>query len=741
MKYSGIVRGLAACLAVWLALPLTIAAQPAASTTGETVDTKGTPREGFVSYAVQGDLELLVDEQEAVFLVRDKAGRTWYSTPPAYAEDETAQGSAKMLMASLIRVGYADSLGNINYLNSKVASVNKGTAAVRRIDGGARFTFRFEREGFTVPVEVRLRADGVEVSVVSGEIEESNDKYRLTRVAVAPYMGAAPGSADGYLFVPDGSGALLGYADNNGAGEDYSQYVYGRDAAITQLEAGEVTEEARLPVFGIKVDDQGYAAILTAGASRAVINAAVKGKRCDYSNAYAEFLYRDYDMVLVEKKNQTVRLVESGHTQDARQTVRYVLLTDEEADYVGMAAAYRTYLTEEGGLTPAADAGAPLMVELFGGVTAKQYILGFPVTRVMPLTSYQDAAAIVQALRDAGVSRIAIDYAYWYRGGTGAGIATDLQAEGRLGGGKGLAALEELCRREQVALYLGVNASDMVRSTWGYNQKRDAAASVQRSPAMRYTYDLNTLEAKVSSPTFLLTPANLLDTCRRLADSAKGYDVAGLSTHALGQSLYSDFGKRAIPRDVAEAIWRQSLEALRGGRGGLLVSQANAYALPAATIVTDAPLDSSRFLPETASVPFYQIVLHGLRPLTTPALNEMSDPRRGMLQAVETGSSLKFHWLARGEDVLKETAYNTVTGARYQDWLETATALYAEAAPVLEAVAGQTITAHEQPLTDVARTTFSDGTVVTVNYRETAVTLDGREIPAMSFVYGKGAGA
>lgn len=141
-------------------------------------------------------------------------------------------------MASLIQISYSDSLGNISPLNGKTASVDKGGASVTRIDGGFRVEFQFEREGFFIPVEVHLREDGVEIALMSGEIRETNEKYRLTRVAIAPYFGAADAQAEGYLLLPDGSGSLIGLNQNNGYVEDYAQYVYGRDAATTAWRRG-----------------------------------------------------------------------------------------------------------------------------------------------------------------------------------------------------------------------------------------------------------------------------------------------------------------------------------------------------------------------------------------------------------------------------------------------------------------------------------------------------------------------
>lgn len=733
-------RWLAGFLAVLLLLPFAVSAGPETTEEPEkpAVQTAA-PADGYVLYAEQSGWSLYVHEKDAVFAVRDAEGRCWYSTPPSYEEDETAKGDAKKLLGSLIQINYADGLGNINVLSSRKESVEKGTASVRRIDGGARMDFLFERQGITVPVEILLREDGVEISVVTAEITETADNYRLLSVEVAPYFSAAGAAEDGYILVPDGSGALIDWKDNGGYAEDYSQYVYGRDESITQLEAGAVTETVRLPVFGMKHGDTGFTGILTAGASRAVLNASVQGKRCAYSNVFAEFLYRDTDMVLVEKKNQTVRIVETSHTADKRQTVRYVLTTGEDASYVGMASIYRDYLLNEEGLTSRAKAGnAPLVVELFGGVMSQQYVFGFPVKRVAPLTTFEDAQTILNALKEAGVDQVLLNYTYWNKDATGAAIQTALKPEGRLGGGSGLKALAALCGGQDTPLYLNVNTNRMVKSAWGYNKKNDAASSVQRNPAMQYEYDLSTGKALVSSPSFLLKPTKLLALTQRLAESAEKYEITGLSTSFLSDVLYSDFGRGAVTRDQSEAIWKEALAALAAGKGSLLVAGGNAYALSKADFVTDAPTGSSQFLIETEEVPFYQIVLHGIVPLSTTSLNEMGSARQGLLKAVETGSSLKYRWIARNETELEETAYNDVISARYMDWLDTAVAQYEEAETLLKTVANQTIVRHEKLENGVSRTTWSDGTVVLVNFSKEAVSADGAELAAESFRVTKG---
>ena len=126
--------------------------------------------------------------------------------------------------------------------------------------------------------------------------------------------------------------------------------------------------------------------------------------------------------------------METSHTADKRQTVRYVLTTGEDASYVGMASIYRDYLLNEEGLTSSAKAGnAPLVVELFGGVMSQQYVFGFPVKRVALLTTFEDAQTILNALKEAGVDQVLLNYTYWNKDATGAAIQTALKPEGTAG--------------------------------------------------------------------------------------------------------------------------------------------------------------------------------------------------------------------------------------------------------------------------------------------------------------------
>ena len=107
---------------------------------------------------------------------------------------------------------------------------------------------------------------------------------------------------------------------------------------------------------------------------------------------------------------------------------------------------------------------------------------------------------------------------------------------------------------------------------------------------------------------------------------------------------------------------------------------------------------------------------------------------------METGSCLKWRWIARNEDELVETDYNDIISARYENWIDDAVSQYLQAAPLLERVADQTVVSHEL-LTesgDLVRIVWSDGTEVLVNYGDSEAVTGGVSVPARSFAVKEG---
>ena len=132
-----------------------------------------------------------------------------------------------------------------------------------------------------------------------------------------------------------------------------------------------------------------------------------------------------------------------------------------------------------------ADAAAPLYMELPGGVMAQQSVLGFPIERVVPLTSYRDVEAITARMRELGAEDLTVHYRYWNKGGTGAAIPTGIEPEGRLGGKEAFRSMLDALRHEDTALDLDFNFTDLVKNRWGYQRGSDSVTSVRQNLALQ----------------------------------------------------------------------------------------------------------------------------------------------------------------------------------------------------------------------------------------------------------------
>lgn len=704
-------------------------------------------------YAENENFSLFVNEKMATFYVVDKNGNRWDSVPAINPEDYKGKDLVLNNLSSLIQIHYNDVMNNTYQNRSYGDCVLKGNAKVMKIANGVRFEFDFASCGVVIPLHVTLTKKGLDISLINAEIQEVGTTFVLTSIDVAPFFNAPNLADDGYIVLPDGSGALVDWKKAVDDGVKYRQSVYGRDNAIIVNDISATSQSIRLPLFGSQYlpaqgegEDAastvrtGFAAYVTEGAARTYINAAVATKSSPYSSVYAEFIYRESALVKIEKKGKSVRVMESSHTTIPVQNVRYDLLADTELDYVDVAAAYRAYLLEDQGLTPKTNAGsAPVVIELMGGVMKQQFVLGFPVDKVVTLTSFEDAQAIIKELKSAGVNEIIINYTEWQKDATGAAIQTGVKPEGNLGGDKELKNLIALCKQENVGIYLNLNTTRMVENSWGYNTTYDSASSVRRDPAMQYYYKVNSGTADVLNPTFCLTPTKMVELANKLSNSAKKYDLTGVSSDFLGANIYSDFDKYATTRDHSQYYWNDTLDTMADTTGKLILTGGNAYGLQYATLITDIPDDYSGFLLESEAIPLYQIAVHGLVPITTGSINEAADARDAFLFAIETGSYLKWNWTAQNQDELVETNYNTLISSHYENWVEEAAKQYSEGSALLKKLAQCSITGHEKLTSDLVRVTWSDGTVVYVNYGAEAATVDSVTVDAQNFAVKGGA--
>jgi hypothetical protein len=136
----------------------------------------------------------------------------------------------------------------------------------------------------------------------------------------------------------------------------------------------------------------------------------------------------------------------------------------------------------------------------------------------------------------------------------------------------------------------------------------------------------------------------------------------------------------------------------------------------------------------TDTIPIVQMVLHGYIDYFTSPLNFAADKNEMVLKMVETGAYPSSYFTKQPSHLLSKGPSKSIGASYYKDWMDDAKGIYEKVKKPLGAVAGATIENRKVHQPGVVEVTYSNGTVILVNYESKAVKADGRTIPARDFL-------
>lgn len=687
--------------------------------------------------------QLYVSEEDGQVRIRDKtSGKEWYSAPPV---DRKIPPNNLRLIEAPVQIKYTEGKS----ITTTYPSKEKALVTGQPIESGYRFDFDFETIGISFAMEYRLSDTGFELNIPFDSVQESG-AVRLTGLELLPYLNATAPGERGAILLPDGSGTLMKfkeYRPNNF--DSYSQFVYGGDHAFqtavyekVRKVRGEITvnppkEKIALPVYGLFTEDEcAILGIITRGDSDAKINATPSGVRnIPLYRTSAEFMYRNDDVIFIGNSGE-IPMIERTLIPGDR-TIRYILLQDDQADYVGMAHAYRDYLMKDLGIAPVQDQSARFQLRLIGGVVQDE-IIG---STYIPMTTFDQARTIVDRMLGLGVKRIEVTYDAWNDGGKYGNQPEHFPVQDELGGNKELKKLAVYLEQKGISLYLNANYVKPFAGNKELKPKRDVIRGLNNEPMPLFRNWLDTHQMS-DFKFYLMKPQHVLE--QHIVPEAKKYaelGIDGIHLEWMGELLYSDHTD-IPPFRRAQTIdtWRKSLDLVRKLTGAAAVDYGFAYTFGHIDRIDQVPLDSSRFVYTDETVPFYQIALHGLIPYYADTSNNQDDPRVHLLRILEYGALPSYILTHQPPSDLKRTLYDELLGSEYTVWEKPAAAEYAKVAEVLAPLAGKTIEDHRSLMPKVYQTVYSDGTRIIVNYNRSSVTIDGQIIEPYGFGIRKGGG-
>lgn len=584
---------------------------------------------------------------------------------------------------------------------------------------------------------VRMPMDG---------IVTNDSRVIVSSVTLLPYFLSATQEEEGYFLFPEGSGAVVNFNNGKVFATDYSSRVYGKDVLLDRELVPVAEYYANMPLIGAVYKDYAIMAIVEKGEGMAEISAKISGKSDNYNNAY--FRFHIHDMENVATSNSSTVMVNkfTGDTLSGNVEIRYKLLTDpSEANYSGMAHAYREYLIEKGVLSPLQEHKAELYLELLGSTLESKTMLGFPYRGVKELTSFKDAKAIIEDLKNRGVDNAIVQLDGWLDGGQRHEKLTKVKLEGSQGNKSSFNSLAETAKNLGYGLYPDV-AMQYIYPSFDAFQGGDAESYAKkygsRYLSNEYAWQTELAYAGFTSKfsmiwsPFILSPANLASYTQKAVKGLSKFDITGLTVTDMGTQLVSDYNEKAqVSRDTAIGKVGESMDILEESFD-LIMKAPYQYAWEGVTRMSDLPSRSTEFTIFDYDVPFLQLVLDGCVTYSTEPLNyqPQKDMSELLLRCIETRSNPKFYVMDADMDELKYSLYADYASINYGQWADRIAETYKEYKAFADKVADSNIALHETLAEKLVKVTYENGVTVYVNYGDKAVSVEGRELAARSYL-------
>lgn len=601
---------------------------------------------------------------------------------------------------------------------------------------------------YRVSVEYRLDGDSLVVEVPVSEIEypigvvydgKRRGDFRITSISLLEFFGAADAQQQGYILVPDGCGALIHLNNGKLYAEAFGIEVYGSDRSIPREEEITLRNQAYLPVFGMRQGDRAFFAVIEEGDALSRIRADVAGRTSSFNTVYAEFNTNPRGFTYLSAAKGTKINIYQSRPYQGRIRIRYAFLYGDDSDYAGMARHYHDYLVKTYGMERLKPRdNIPFYLEIIGAISANRQIMGIPRTVVEPVTTFEQAKAIVEAVAARGVDNIKLRYMGWLEGGLNHRFPTGVYPEPRLGGLRQLSGLRDYMLEHGYDLYLDVGFLNVARGARGFNARSDASRYLNRPVAKVYDYDWATYQLDRQSFRYVLSPSKLEAISQRYVEDHLRHGFSALSLSYEGSQINSDFRPSptdTIDRQQSAALLWSALRQMAVDQGlKLMVSGGNAVVLPYVTDIVGIPLDDSYFGITDERVPFYQIAVHGLVEYAGPPANLADDYLESILRSVETGAAIYFAWIYADSSVVKGTPFSYLYGLNYLDWLERAVDAYSAANEVLRDLQDSRIVGHSKLAEGVYQTIYEGGAAIVVNYTDEPFTVDRHQVESKGFI-------
>ncbi len=658
-------------------------------------------------------VRLYVDETAVAFKVQDVSNGYVFASSPAPDLLESLNSEWQNMASSIVVAESLNASGTPSRAFYRAGNADAPVFAYTA--DGFSVTLHFPAASLRLTVEVTLTDTGFAVSIPHASIVEDGSMY-LSRILVLPFFGAVQGdSIPGYTLLPDGSGALMRFEKPANYLAAYTGRVYGQDygtrrpSARASMRSAGVTD-LNLPLFGVAhgPDWAGYLALCTQGDAYMQIEAAPAGVMTAFHRVNASFIFREsYSQPTGRSSASFLAIPPRTNNLDLR--MEYVLLAGDQANYSGMANAYRQRLLDANVLTRQQDSEVPLLLRMLMAETEK----GVVGSSRLVMTTFEQAHGFVDALRAGGIQRV--DTSLW--GYAKGGVSAQKLGNPAIDTALGAQAVYDRFSSAVAAQGVGYLETSVIS---GYESQVDRTGLAYNVDGGLITMDLP------DKPLYTRLSFQNLNYVQQTLSAFPS--TAPVAIQDIGNQLHSDHRENRVQPRAAVLLGYQEVLRLLNDRMQVALFMPYAYAFSGMDAAIDVPMKNSQYSYQSDTVPFYQMVLSGCADIFSTPLNYGGGTAREALQLIDYNVNPAYLVTAKGAGDLRMSNTTDLYSSRFSDWQDDMLQVYQRVYEPLRAVRGASVVSRRVPVDGVVRIGYDNGVVVYVNYTQAEQAVDALTI-------------
>lgn len=617
---------------------------------------------------------------------------------------------------------------------------------------GVTAHLEYEKFGFKLDVVLTMEEKGaLKVEIPESTVSETNSAYMMAELYIFQMLGHSDrGDRDGYLILPDGNGIIVRNEDffKDGSGKYKGQFIkqaYGSDVGIDTTTAGGTSSNAantgiqgsrnfttaaevlNIPYFGTVFEDTGIAVlgIVEEGEYGATVMGNINGVNRSFENYnFVKFVYRSLYNEYTDSVGGTERRTTTKDRMIGDITITYLLTSDDEATYAGLANKLRDELIEEGIVVASKKDEFDLRIDFFG-VDKEDFLI---FRRNVIATTTDDIKEMIEKLSDKGVTNILAVYQGWQKDGVYNVPIYKFKADSDVGGNKGIEDLyDEFEKNGNVDFYL---LQDMVT----INTSLTSSTFTSVSALTGRTYETTQRFNEVFKTFRFLYPFKTKEYMDNLVEDLLDSDIKKVAFSGMSENLfcYQD-DKENFTRQTSMKYYEDALKNAKDKGMDVALQSPFMYLWKYTDAYLDFGIGSSMYVYATDEIPFVSSVLKGTMNLYSEYVNFEANSTEYFLKLVETGVAPSFLITKESPEVFQNTNSNWIYSSEYDKYEEQIIDYYNKLKAVNDKVKGEYIVNHEKLDSNVSITTYSNGVKVYVNFSDVDVTVDGMTIEAESY--------